>query len=408
MKKALKISIFLLLLVIGAGLLLALKIESMAATELEKRLRIAGFEAPKIERVFIGRQTIALQNIRLDPDGFSNIGFMGVDLNWSQVWRTQHVNRIVLKDVALTGELSADGVLTLAGFPPSAQNKNKKGFNLADLPAPDISLENLKLDLNTPIGGVRVEGKAQISTTDQGLKLIAALWSKQKQLGFSVDAQATQDTQGQQKLALQIHDLRLDYPPVIATRISGWLDAHINDLTLSGELTAGLIGTDAVKLQKFSAQIAGAWPNIQLSGRADMAVTSSGFKLDGPLSVDLPLTYKQGNVLVQKGGRLSSQNGQLNYAPTPLPGFLQGDDERITTVRTALADLKYDTLDLQLQGPLMGDIQAKLAAKGHNRAAFGDRPVHLNLNIDGPITPAFRSLLNVFGMGTTVMPEGAP
>ncbi len=130
---------------------------------------------------------------------------------------------------------------------------------------------------------------------------------------------------------------------------------------------------------------------VELSQVEDLKVT-------GKLSGNATFSTDPDNFSVTDGRLENSGPGVIHYNPDDYPPFLEGQDQRMQIVRDAVTRFEYDELTLDFSGAVNGDMDARLHAKGFNRALFGDRPIHLNLNMEGAV-PA------LFGQGTlTVTP----
>lgn len=114
-----------------------------------------------------------------------------------------------------------------------------------------------------------------------------------------------------------------------------------------------------------------------------------GFVASGTLKGQLPLVNKGGWGIAN--GALKSGVGTLSYAPETYPAFLQGNDPRIETTRAILKSLTIDALNISADGPLDKDMSVALQIRG--KSPDFDRPVHLNLNVDGPILPLLNGIL---------------
>lgn len=125
--------------------------------------------------------------------------------------------------------------------------------------------------------------------------------------------------------------------------------------------------------------------------RAVKAFRSRDVSLSGIVDGQMILSKKPGQAIYAQGKiEARSPGGIVRYAPDPVPSFLAGDDPGLETARLALENLRYDVLSVEFKGPLDGDMETHLIARGANEDAFGDRPVELNLNLQGAIFPLFR------------------
>lgn len=130
--------------------------------------------------------------------------------------------------------------------------------------------------------------------------------------------------------------------------------------------------------------------NIQLTDL--IGKESSSLKATGSVSGTIPMILTGKDVMISNGILKSDQPGSFKYAPEKLPASLQGDDSRMETVRLALSDYHYETLEMTVNGPLNGNLKTSLKAKGSS-PVFDGRAVNLNLNLEGALTSALRQAL---------------
>lgn len=138
--------------------------------------------------------------------------------------------------------------------------------------------------------------------------------------------------------------------------------------------------------------------------KIDLALLSQFVRIDG-LDVSgratgtVPIRFKSWIPAFDQGGKIEGFKGGIKYSPSTYPGFLAGNSEQIKILRDTLQDYTFDSLNLNFAGDPMGTVKATLAAKGRNESLFQDRPIHINLNIDGPLAPAIKQLIPYFGGG---------
>ncbi len=119
---------------------------------------------------------------------------------------------------------------------------------------------------------------------------------------------------------------------------------------------------------------------------------SDSIKTTGSISGTIPVRVEKDDVYIDNAVLTSDQPGSIKYAPDKMPASLQGDDSRIATVRQALSNYNYDTMQIMLDGPLNGNLKTNLSAKGKS-PAFENRTVNLNLNLEGALTSALTQAL---------------
>lgn len=114
----------------------------------------------------------------------------------------------------------------------------------------------MTLDLDTPEGDLRIEGKLNItaSSADRPVRFAASVWSEQKQMAFSVDSKGTIAADGSYDTRIDLLDGRAEFSSFLISRLSGWGDVkgnvHSADLpSVAGQINAGKIVASSVVLQ---------------------------------------------------------------------------------------------------------------------------------------------------------------
>ena len=264
-----------------------------------------------------------------------------------------------------------------------------------------LAVCDLKLP-ETPLSAAQVTTLAEPLLAAQGLTLTDGAVQLSASARLADNKIETSLLARSENLDLMWQNLKLSDAQLTLTRSPDGL------LTLSGAQATALQGTLAIDKLTMTPRGEGSGvikiDNIDLGDLGRLA-SVSGLDLSGKLAGTLPLSLRAGEWVAGSDARLTSAGGMLHYAPASYPSFLAGDDERLDTLRQALHDYAFDELSLAFSGPLTGEIKVTLAAKGRNENLFGDRPIHINLNIEGPLAPTLRHLLPTFTALTTATPD---
>ncbi len=118
-----------------------------------------------------------------------------------------------------------------------------------------------------------------------------------------------------------------------------------------------------------------------------------GLEGSGKIEGTLPLELGPKGFIVKGGLIKNSGDGEFRYAPASFPAALQGKDQRMKTVRKALGHFKFNQIELSIDGPLEGSLRTTLKAKGTN-PSFDDRPIELNINLEGALDSVLSQVLN--------------
>lgn len=117
-----------------------------------------------------------------------------------------------------------------------------------------------------------------------------------------------------------------------------------------------------------------------------------GLETKGTISGIIPLNIKSGKLNIKEAKIISDNAGSIQYTPDTFPPALSGDTPHMQTVRQALSDFRFESLNIALDGDLDNDMKTTLKASGKN-PIFGDRPINLNLNLEGALAPAILQTL---------------
>lgn len=136
-------------------------------------------------------------------------------------------------------------------------------------------------------------------------------------------------------------------------------------------------------------------------GKLATLVNSSAFTAQGTLTGTIPVSMTQTGIVFKAGGLASQGEGRFTYSPDQFPSSLQGDDPRMQTVRDALKDFRFKALSLSMDGPMDGHMKTTLKASGTS-PVFGDRPIELNLNLEGDLGKLIQNTLQVGDIASTL------
>ncbi len=237
--------------------------------------------------------------------------------------------------------------------------------------------------------GLRIDGPLKVELRDVDLDSDAAqIEGANATLVF--DSLTPPVTTGLQTLAIKRADIGLPIDDVSA-RIRLEPGGVVAVQSMTGGFAGGRIDSGPFRIRE------GGFENAQVRltdvdlTRAVKAFRSRDLSLSGVVDGQMTVSKKAGGSILARGKiETRKPGGTVRYTPDPVPAFLAGDDPGLTTARRALENLHYEVLAVDFQGPLDGDMETRLTARGFNDAAFGDRPVELNLNLQGAILPLFK------------------
>lgn len=206
---------------------------------LEYKIRENGFPKANIESVRVIPRGLLLENVYLDPEGFSTIDAVQVTSSWSDILLRKKIDAITFKNVEISGEIDEQGQMVIAGWDATPLTKGSGG----GMTLQNINVDGLTLDFETPEGAIRAEGKLTLQEKKDGSRdFQASLWGKQKQLSLTITSNGNINPNGVWQAEVEINDGRLDVTGIKASRASGKValtGGGGTPLTYAGQFSAG-------------------------------------------------------------------------------------------------------------------------------------------------------------------------
>ncbi len=155
--------------------------------------------------------------VSLDKEDFSTIEYILITFNPAALVLSKEINNIQIIGLNLTGELSNNAELTIAGW-------HKEKFNPATTFKKPAVLEIKKgsLSLFTPqFGGVSIAVNLQARTKNKNIELQGTLKSQQKYIGFDAKLSGYITPQNIVQSTFEIESAKFELPHIKASRING-------------------------------------------------------------------------------------------------------------------------------------------------------------------------------------------
>lgn len=227
-------------------------LQSIVKTRAVSLLSDIGFGNTIIADVNYYSDGIALNNIKLDADGFSTIN--SIRSSYGALLGSSNTGHVIIDNIALSGTLNLPGGLDIAGW--------KSPQDQWHVPAQNLVLNDARMDLMTPNGGIRLQAKGITNKQDDGtLRIEGALWGVQHQLNLDTRWSGAIDLDGTQNYNIEIlkGTVRLDYLTV--SRLSGKADmtwpAGVSRPTLNGSLVIGKLDIAGIPLTSAKVEFSG-------------------------------------------------------------------------------------------------------------------------------------------------------
>lgn len=214
-------------------------------------IRLNGFPEARISDMSLTPTGLMIDHISLDGNDFSTVDNVNIAVNWSDFIKTGKIESLTIKDISLICELDEDGHLKIAGWDATLPTSDSSS---ALIPIQSLLLQGITLDIETPQGDIRVEGKISIDTPSPDKQTLQyAVWGQQHQLSFDAKGTGTLSSNGDLSLSTTLNDGRVNLENIELSRASGWVDYHrpVGGAvsTYSGQFVAGKVNTLGALLQ---------------------------------------------------------------------------------------------------------------------------------------------------------------
>lgn len=347
---------------------LAINIAPSGHTRVERTLKTAGFSFSTAEDTRTRPGKVAVSSISLDPDGFSMIGALTV--NGGPLFPfIGKPSRVKIENLQLTGEWNDEQGLSFAGW---SLPRTMPDSNLSALQR--IILDKAIIDLDTPAGALRLElagESARHPDHPEQQVFNAHLSGTQHQL--IIDSQIKGSWSADKGLSIEseIREARLNLDHLNATRVSGWLALESNAQTpipvLSGQIQAGHIGRDDLKLQNVSITLDGPLtaPHAIIKGElggfrsATLLLELESRKTDTHLQAVIETATLDDLLSVLTALRTQAETSPV-LQETLMPLLIT--EGNLSRVKNDLKKGKYESFALEIEGPAQ-DLQGKVVGR---------------------------------------------
>ena len=237
---------------------LAINMAPSGQSQIEKTLKAAGFTLSQTEDINMRPGQVTITGLSLDPDGFSMIGTLTA--NGSPLFPFfGGPSRVKIENLQLTGEWNDEQGLGFAGW---SLPRTRPGLALSSLQR--VILDKSIIDLDTPAGALRLEltGESARHPDHPEQQIFnARLSGAQHQLIIDSQIKGSWIAGKGLNVESEIREARLNLDHLTASRVTGWLALESNAQspmpTISGQIQAGQIGRDDLKLQNVSITLDG-------------------------------------------------------------------------------------------------------------------------------------------------------
>lgn len=170
----------------------------------------------------------------------------------------------------------------------------------------------------------------------------------------------------------------------------GWQQLVVE--SASGHLAGGLLRAEGrldfeAGLQRLDFQLR----DLSLSDMASLADVAE-LDVTGTLAGRVPVEIADGELTIPEARLVADPpRGRIRYRPETPPAALAGAGAQGELVLRALEDFVYESLEVELGLEPGGEARVLLRLKGANPEVDGGRPIHLSLDLSGPLLEVLRA-----------------
>lgn len=188
----------------------------IARTKTIEALDNVGINTAQLHNPAVRYGAIRFENIALDKEKFSTIKTLDIKYAPVKLLLFREINTLKLYGLNLTGEISEDGALSLAGW----ENRKIDLHTLRNT-FKTLDIEGARLSLLTPhLGGITLNYDLQLIRRAQYLDFKGRVDSEQKTLSFTSRFSGNVTNHGLWQATFDIDQDRIDFGPHKASRIS--------------------------------------------------------------------------------------------------------------------------------------------------------------------------------------------
>lgn len=143
--------------------------------------------------------------------------------------------------------------------------------------------------------------------------------------------------------------------------------------------------------------------NVALSEFFDM-LDVEGLSGTGRVNGHLPITVEDGKAFVRQGRIVAPSGGLLRYTG----GAASAVGEQGEIVFQALKDFHYDSLSIDIDGELNGDMIVRVALHGANPSLFDGYPIELNVSVESELVELLKQGIASAQVFEVIREQAAP
>lgn len=349
----------LIAILVGAGYVAYGTAHSRLESHMQKTLQAHGFPGVTVGDIAFAQNHVIYSDIKLDADKFSFIDAVRVYGTWKDLLLSTRHRAVVVDGLNLTGSYDKESGLVISGW-------NKNPFTLPTFE--QMLLNGGQLDLNTSEGALRFQAKSRAQRENDGkLKWQAAVWGVQHQLKIETNWNGTINADGTWIADVEFENGGLNLEKLQASRMAGWLIIDRTKAVLpdiSGQIDAGKMAFGDVSFGNFRMTVDGLFNDLKIIARGEVAgyegmLASLDLSGAGSSTPQVRATVETASLDDMMAFLTALQNSDTEAGTLASLLLTPGNLGR---VRSQVDKLPYDTLELEVFGPLY-DLAGKIILK---------------------------------------------
>ena len=222
-------------------IVIMLQLPGLAKTKTEEILRVSGFKSISLTTPIVSISSVQYNNIKLDNNGFSTIKSLRIEYSWLDLLLHNHITRIIIDGVELTGELDKNQKVHIDGWQPQFSGEALQQM----FRTREIIVRNAQASLlNEQFGSISINAEVHAYQADNGTVFNGKLINTQKFMRYSTKFNGKINTDRTGTSQVEIEDIKMDMPHLKATRAQGLVKTNKDknmQAEINGNLTAGNI-----------------------------------------------------------------------------------------------------------------------------------------------------------------------
>ncbi|PCJ99793.1 MAG: hypothetical protein COA45_02965 [Zetaproteobacteria bacterium] len=341
MKKILSIFVVIFTIMLGGGASYAyfIYIPEKIEQKIIDNFNAFGFENPSFGKITRKRGEILFSDISLDKQNFSTIKEISVYFSlFKFMLNPDHAQKISIRHLELTGELSKNFDLTISGWVDDKDFLQK----FRSIPASLISIEDSNIELlSDQFGGIKINYDAQIQLSNaQEIVIKGRINTKQKNLKFHAKIDGTLSTSGELSLTTEAEQISITHKDISIRRGAAKLKFIHNAQALTSNIS---IETDIASVNWHNLPLRDIHALFEKSNNNNYNLLASG-KIFGTEHIDWESHVSRVNGITETKNTITpanmaellsflQKNNQLKK-PKKFPAFILDFQQPILTINT--------------------------------------------------------------------------